>query len=587
MFNEQWLAELKSKSDIVDVLSKFVYLEKKGSKYWACCPFHNEKTASFVVNPREQYYHCFSCKASGTVITFLMEHEKMTYREAIEWLAKRAGMTMPEEEDPKARQARKQRESALAAAKEAAHFYFEVLRSERGEPARSYLAERGIQSKTVTEFGLGYSPDYDSLPRYLSSKGYSVETMLYAGLVTRNDQGRISDFQAKRLIVPIINARGQVIGFGGRVIEKDKFPKYKNTSGTALFDKRRTIFGLNRIRKLQQSEDQKALILVEGYMDVISLTQAGIVNSVASMGTALTPEQCKELKRFVNLIYVCFDGDAAGQSATWRSLDLLKEAGLEVKVVSIPDGMDPDDAVKKGGKEGFSVLLDRALPLIEFKLQTVAARYRLDSPDGRNKFAKAALAVLHDLDEITRDVYIQVVSEMSKLSPESIANSLRDYRVETPRSRPTQAEESPAEDGFVLTPELRARIIAARYLLSSVFAHKDYVTIDALQASYFDYPVHKSIYEYLMRCVSARRRPVIGDLYDLLPEGRGEIDKMIEAIDKVSLDKQLTYYQECIRQLDAGKVQKRKKEIIEALKTATDPDTVQALKEELRKLTTK
>ena len=292
-FPEKWLDELKSKADIVTILGKFMYLQRKGNKYWACCPFHNEKTASFVVNADDQYYHCFGCGKSGNIITFLMEHERMTYPESIEYLAKELNMEIPESDDPEYKERRVRQDKLYAVMKAAARHYYQNLKNPEAKDAIEYMNRRNINPDIRVSFGMGYSLDGYSLVRALSAQGFSRDTMVLAGLV--NEDGY--DPLAKRLIVPIINAKGQVIGFGGRTLIKDAKPKYRNTKGTPLFDKRKNLYNVNLFKRTQAEEKHSSVILTEGYMDVISLYQAGFHNTVASMGTSLTYEQCNEIRK--------------------------------------------------------------------------------------------------------------------------------------------------------------------------------------------------------------------------------------------------------------------------------------------------
>lgn len=506
-----------------------------------------------------------------------MEHERLEYREAIEWLARRAGMELPDEETEEERRARLEREKALEVMKLAARFYFDNLRKPEGRAAADYIKRRGLDETTVVEFGMGCSTDFYSLPDFFAKKGYDARTLKNAGLVSDVD-GRLIDFFGGRLIIPIINARDQVIGFGGRTLEKDKLPKYKNSSGTILFDKRKVLFGINLIKKLQQSENVNDIILVEGYMDVISLRQAGVKNAVASMGTSLTVEQCRELRKYTNTVFVSFDGDAAGQNATWRSLDLLAAAGLEVRVIKMPEGLDPDDTIKKEGCEGYMRYKSAALPLIDFKLKSLAARYNLSTADGKNKFAKSTLGILGALDPIARDLYIKEVSSMSGLSTESIINSLAQAK-----ATPSAPERANTEQDSAQPPETNARIVAARFLLSAVFGCKDYVQIDDLNEEYLEYPPHKEIAAYINACIARKEPPKIGALFDFV-EDKSEIDRITEAANGVPASEEREYYRKCVETLQKGGLQKRRTYLLEKIKSTADDKERELLKEELRKL---
>lgn len=504
----------------------------------------------------------------------------MEYSEAMEWLARRAGMELPQEETEEERRARAERDKALEVMKLAARFYFDNLKKPEGKPAIDYIRQRGLSESTVVEFGMGYSTDFTSLPDYFSKKGYDTKTLKNACLVSQNDEGRIIDFFGGRLIIPIINARDQVIGFGGRTLEKDRMPKYKNSAGTLLFDKRKTLFGINLIKKLQQAETVNDIILVEGYMDVISLRQAGIKNAVASMGTSLTVEQCKELRKYTNVVFVSYDGDAAGQMATWRSLDLLARAGLEVRVLTMPEGLDPDDTVKKEGREGYLLYKNAALPLIDFKLKSLSKRYNLNTADGKNKFANATLGILSALDPIAKDLYVKEVSKLSGLSAESIANSLS-AELEK-RARRAPVAETKKENAAQITDN-NARIVAARFLLASVFSAKDYVKITDIKDEYFDFEPHKEIAAYVKKCIEKREPPKIGALFDFV-EDKSEIERITEAMSSVPVSQAEDYYIKCIQTLEKSGLQKKKAELLEKIKISSDIKEQQLLKEELLKL---
>ncbi len=556
-FPERWLEELKSKSDIVSILSKFMYIQRRGNKYWACCPFHNEKTPSFVINPEEQYYYCYGCHKSGNVITFLMEHERMTYADAVEWLAKEAHMEVPENDDPAFRERKQKFDKLVAVNRAAARYYYSCLKLKSATPVIAYMDRRGLKRETQVIFGLGYAPDGYGLINALSKEGFAKETMITAGLV--NEDGY--DPLAKRMIVPIINAKGQVVGFGGRTLEKDVKPKYRNTKGTPLFDKRKNLYNINLFKKTQAEEKHSSIVLTEGYMDVISLYQGGIHNVVASMGTALTPEQCKEMHKYVPLVYVCYDGDAAGQNATWRSLDLLVAEGLEVKVMSLPDGMDPDDTVKKLGVDGFKKLMSAALPLNEFKIRTLASKQNLETMEGREKFARSTIPVLASMDAISKETYSKLVSELSGLSTDSLLTS----------ASAVAPEEAVLDVGARnrKAPETDANINVCRFILASAIELKEYVLLEDLKEEYFTSDIHKAVFKYLKERVELKDHPPRkGDLFDLVEGGEAEITELITSLDKISVDKQGEFYRACIERLEKSEREAERIRLVEALKTA-------------------
>lgn len=414
-FPEEWLNELLSKTDIVRVIGDYVSLSPKGGRYWGCCPFHNEKTPSFSVTPDKQMYYCFGCHAGGGVIHFVMEAERVSYVEAVKMLAQRAGMELPDEvNDAKLKAERAYKERLYSACKEAALFYNRTLLSDAGRIAQAYLKRRGIGGKMAVRFGLGYAPDtWHALMDHLKAKGYSQKEMVDAGLaIASKKNGGAYDAYRGRLIFPIISATGRVMGFGARTMKKDDDPKYINTGDTPIYNKRYNLYALN----MQRGKRTGELIMVEGYMDVISLFAAGIENAVASLGTAMTSQQARLIKRYADRVYLCYDGDGAGQNATLRGLDILSNEGIDPKVIVIPNNMDPDDYVRKYGKAGFLSLRDSAVSANAFKLTSMAKGFDLKTADGREEFAKKACAFVGGLQPVERERHIGYISQHTGLS---------------------------------------------------------------------------------------------------------------------------------------------------------------------------
>lgn len=477
------MQQLKERVNIVDILSRSLHLVKKGKNYWASCPFHLDKTPSFSVNELDQFYYCFSCHRSGDVITFLRETQNIDYNEAVEQLCKIVGIEPPKKQlSQKDLAYKKELQSIYTINKAAARHYRENLFSLEGSSARNYLTERGLGSEVVAAFGLGYSKDYTDLPEFLSNNGYSYDSMRLAGLVRQGKSGYY-DALATRLIVPIINEKDEVIGFGGRALLGDMHAKYVNTEQTKAFDKRRNLFAINIFKKLKRTSDVSYAILVEGYMDVISLYQEGITNSVAAMGTALTREQCSLLKRFTSTVMVCFDSDSAGQAATLRSLDLLQEAEIEVKVVSLPPRLDPDDTVKKYGKNGFLSLIDKALPLIDYRLKKIEENYDLSVINNRSKYANACIDFLATLkDEVAAAAYLDLVSEKASTPIEILSDNLKKRR-EQPTGKSYyasyQAQETSKEN------KTKGSDRAEDIVVSALINKKEYARIEDVQGISF------------------------------------------------------------------------------------------------------
>ena len=337
----EFLQQLKSKIDLVELIGNYVPLERKGGNWWGRCPFHHEKTPSCAVNAEDQFYHCFGCGVSGDAISFVREIESVDFIDAVKILAERAKMPLPEMnfDTEKTAEQKRKRDSVLKILRTAAHFYLDNLNSGHADAHVQYILDRKIASPVVRKFGLGASLDYKSLPQFLLDKGFRREDILESGAVAESEKsGRLIDAQAGRLIFPIINAFGDVVAFGGRVLEKTDFAKYKNTRETIVFNKSKTLYNINRIKKLKQDSGLKDIIIVEGYMDTISLFQAGFTNVAASMGTALTKDQARLVKRYADKAYISYDGDFAGQKGAIRGLEILRDEQVAVRVVPLPEG---------------------------------------------------------------------------------------------------------------------------------------------------------------------------------------------------------------------------------------------------------
>lgn len=474
-YPESWLNELLSKNDIVSVVSSYVELKPKGRRLWGLCPVHGEKTASFSVSPDRQLYYCFGCHIGGSVIQFIMDVEHLTFPEAVEFLANRSGMAMPEEVNDAAMQhERAKRERLGEACKIAARFYMETLLGEQGAAGRAYLKKRGITSESVKRFGIGYAPsEWEALKHYLGEKGFSADELVEAGLLVKNEQsGRTYDAYRGRVIFPIIAANGRVVGFGARVLNNEEKPKYINTGDTILYNKRNNLYGLN----LQKSGKLADLVMVEGYTDVIGLYEAGVTNAVASLGTALTQQQARLLKRYVSTVYIAYDGDAAGQNATIRGLDILTTEGLSVRVIVFPNEQDPDEFVRQNGKEAFDRLKENALSLNAFKLEAMARKYALEREDERERYASEACRFIATLTPLERERYYQQLSfktgySLETLKAQGASTRPRDplARFETRRETQKQAKTraAPHEDertraeGALLFHMMQSRAAAA------------------------------------------------------------------------------------------------------------------------------
>lgn len=416
-FPESWLGELLAKNDIASVVGSYVQLTKRSGRLWGCCPFHREKTPSFTIDTTKQLFYCFGCHKGGTVIHFVKEIENFPNNfEAIKFLAQRVNMELPADEASSHRfkQEKELKERLYACLKDAALFYHSQLYNHQN--ALDYLNRRGIPSNIIKRFGLGYAVNsWDELYNHLKSKGYSDNEMLTAGLIKKSQNDKPYAFFRDRVLFPIISERGQVLGFGGRTLGNDE-PKYLNTGETLVYNKRYNLYALNMIKRKRLDD----IIIVEGYMDVIALHIAGIQNVVASLGTALTKQQASLIKRYSDNVYISYDGDAAGQNATMRGLDILASAGLNVRVIVIPNDDDPDDFIKKHGGDEYLKLKEQALPLNLFKLEYMQKKYDLTKDDDRQAYAIEACEFVGSLQPVEQERYFRVISEKTGISYETI-----------------------------------------------------------------------------------------------------------------------------------------------------------------------
>ena len=561
----EFLEELHFKNDIVDVISTYVPLQKKGGRYFGCCPFHNEKTASFCVNQNDGYYHCFGCGESGDVIKFVQQIESVTFIDAVKILADKAGMVMPEfKEDPHYQEKKDRRDVLKQLMRDAARYYRNnFLDPVKGKEAREYFATRGIDEETAKRYGLGVSLDYDGMPAYLRRKGYKLKDLVECGLIAGETNPR--DAFGERVIVPIINNMNDVVAFGGRIYHGEKdVAKYKNSTNTTLFDKGRTLYGVNFIKadKKQNGFAYKELILVEGYMDVIALGAAGIKNAVAGMGTALTEGQAREIKRLVDTVLVCYDGDNAGRHASVKNVETLLQAGLNVKVISLDDGKDPDETVREGGRDAFDKKAREALPVIEYKLKLCEDAFDLNTVDGRAKYVTAALRVLKGVEsKAEREVYFERVSSLSRVS----IPTLEDMLLTVGRAKADDKQQKQEKETKETTT-----LEASRFVLNRIVNNAAYVDLSIIEDEWLAHPKHREIFEYAKTVDNGKFN--VGQMY-----AHVEDDPEISAIIGISISfgniaQEKEYFEGCLLTLANEFIQSR----LEALKTAynglTDQD---------------
>ena len=526
---DRFLQELKAKNDIVDVIGSYVALDQKGGNHWACCPFHHERTPSFAVNRSEQFYHCFGCGESGDVIKFVREIESTDFMGAVRILAARVKMEVPDNnlDTEEALLKKKKRDAMLAILLDTARFYRGNLFSgdERADAHLQYIEDRKMLPSTVKQFGIGASLDYRELGEYLAGKGYMRQDILDSGVIIEDKNGRLIDAQTERLIFPIINNMDEVIGFGGRFLGKTDFAKYKNTKETMLFNKRNTLYNINLLKKLKREQPISNVIIVEGYMDTISLYQAGFKNVVASMGTSLTKEQARLIKRYTENVYISYDGDFAGQKADLRGLEILDGEHLKVLVVPMPDGLDPDDVAKQG-KDAYQKCLDAAMPLVDYRLHAIERKYDLSRTEEKRAFVKEALKVVAATD--------------SAAVKEDLLKKLRDKTGLTYHSLERDLENLPKDEKVEETPQETDRMIkevasgsdkiakAERFILAAKLFSASYAKGYSLERLHFSNSVHARIAEYIMQREKAGERVRPAELFEVFDESCPEFNEILD-----------------------------------------------------------
>lgn len=426
-YSDEIIEEVRSRNDIVDVIGSYVNLKRKGNSYSACCPFHHEKTPSFHVSREKQMYHCFGCGVGGNVYTFLMEHENYTFPEAVEALAERAGVSLPEQSMSKEEKKRADARTRMKDMNKTAASYFHyMLKTDHGRHALEYLTGRGLTEDTITKFGLGFSDVYrDDLYKYLKSKGYQDKEMQEAGLVRFDEKSGPSDRFWNRVMYPIIDTNNRVIGFGGRVMGDAK-PKYINSQDTPIFDKSRNLYGLNLAKKSKRA----GIIFCEGYMDVISMHQAGFDNAVASLGTALTVGQVNLIKRYTDRVYLAYDSDEAGTKAALRALQIMREFEMPVRVISLKPYKDPDELIQAEGREGFEKRIEEAKSGVMFEIGILELRYNQNDPQERTEFQKEAAKCLSRIsDPLERNNYIESVAKLYDIEKDYLKEAVTAYGI--------------------------------------------------------------------------------------------------------------------------------------------------------------
>ena len=545
----RFMQELKQKNNIVEVIGSYIALDRKGGNYWACCPFHHEKTPSFAVNESEQFYHCFGCGVSGDVVRFVQEIESTDFPGAVRILAARAKIPVPESDfdSEKAAALKRKRDTLVKILLDTARFYLSNLYGGRAEAHLEYISRRKLAPTTVKKFGLRASLDFYSLPEYLTGKGYSRADLLDSGVLTEAKNGRLIDSQGGRLIFPIINAFDEVVAFGGRLLEKSDFAKYKNTKETLVFNKSKTLYNINLLKKLKRTKPISEVIVVEGYMDTISLYQAGFENVVASMGTSLTKDQARLVKRYSENVLISYDGDFAGQKADLRGLEILKDENLNVRVVPLPDGLDPDDVAKQGAA-AYQACLDAAMPLIDYKLHALEGKYDLKKSEDKRNFLAEALKVVRTAEsESEKEDLLKKLRDKTEISYQSLERDLNNL----PAEKQLEIAVPPPSEAGTDKYKKAARFILAAKLFSAPYAEN--YTLDGIE---FEDNVHKIIAQYIGSCEKNAEKVRPSELFEILDEDCPEFNEILDLNygDKLSGEIAERFFSDSVKTLEREKI---------------------------------
>ena len=514
--SHEFLQELKYQNEIVSVIESYVHLKHSSRNRVGLCPFHSEKSPSFTVFADSQSFYCFGCGAGGDVITFIKQIENLEYIEAVKFLAQRAGMTMPEDNRLEDRAARLKKR-IFEINKTAARFFYDTLKSEKGREGLNYFLQRQLTPATINHFGLGFAPDsWHDTVNFLKSKGFSDEEILAAGLGAKSKNGGLYDVYRRRVMFPIIDLRGNILGFGGRVLDNSK-PKYINTSDTPIYKKTRNLFALN----FAKNTNDRKIILCEGYMDVIALHQAGFENAVACLGTALTDEQARLVSTYADEVITCYDSDEAGQKATRRAFTIFEKLGIKVRVLSIPDAKDPDEFIKKFGVTRFKMLIEGSKSVTDFMLAQVGEKYDLSISADKVNYIKEITGVLASLPSpVERDIYIRKISADLDISVEALKAQVESVL----KTRKRREDNLKARDlsmavakGFEKTDPERARHLREAKcedeILGAMFKHPDRLewVLDRISAENFVTAFNRRIFEAVCRKIKEFGRIDLSD----------------------------------------------------------------------------
>lgn len=566
-YSNELKEEIRSANDIVEVISQYVVLKRSGRNYFGLCPFHNEKSPSFSVSPDRQYFHCFGCHKGGDVFTFISEIEKVSFKESVEILAERARIQLPtiENEGFNAKQYLKDRMFKINL--EAALFYHERLYKPLAKTAQDYVKQRKMDNATLKAFKIGYSGEYNELYKMLKVKGFKDEEILATGLVNKNDRGEFIDRFRKRLMFPIMTVNGKVVAFGGRRLDNnEKMAKYINSNENLIYSKKKHLFALN----IAKQTNEKKLILVEGYMDAISLHQRGIHNVVASLGTALTEEQGRLLARYGEQIILSYDSDGAGQEAILRALEILNKLGCDARVIQMEGAKDPDEYIIKYGSGRFNLLVDNAISLVEFKIKMLKNKYNLENATDKVKFLKEITKILAKVEnKIEREIYVEKVAEQYQISKEAIYAEVNKLAYTSAPTKEILNHKISSES--IKTEEVNETIVKREkmilYLLINNYDESFEKIKSVISENDFKVELNKKIFKTIMEIKDGNKEQILSAISNIEDQ---EIQAHISEI--MVTDYEITSVEKCIEDIiiiyNKERLNNRKMDIIKQLDNA-------------------
>ena len=552
-FSVEWLQELKRKCDLVSIASNYLRLEQKGRRFWACCPFHHEKTPSFSIDAEDGIYYCFGCKESGDVIKFVEKMENIEFYDAVKLLADKAGMQLPElETSEEAGKKQKLKARLLEALSLAQKHYEENLYNKDAYEAQQYIKKRKLTRRELNDFKIGYSKNWTDIVEYLHQKGFSSNELVTAGICGRKND-RVFDVLAGRLVFPIFNSFDECIGFSARALEKTDFAKYKNTAETPVFQKGKVVFGINLLKRLKQQQGLDKIILVEGQMDVIAMHKGGFKNTVACMGTALTKDHIQELKRYSKNIVLCFDNDSAGVKATLRAIELFRGEGVDLKVTTLHGGKDADEVLNNLGSVELEKMIDNAVPYMNYLISHFQGEFDLNKPEEKGRFVKIVLNEIKKLESDTeREPYLDIVRDLTNIPVEVLRRDLGG-KINM---------KMPKKENIVETA-VGGNIKAVTFILSSLLHHKDFVN------NQIDYYKLLDDYERYLKIIELNMP--LSSLYDL--EGTDKDRLLLDMINynfSLYKDVEEKYFNECVWMIAEEKLKKEQARLNAEYKNCED-----------------